>query len=121
MISFVTGSIMENADRAAGNDLNSANFLSDLFKCVSVEALRRDNIEKYDLKIHGSEDKIEQYGSDIAFIDITAETFQSEKLEYYLVLKYGHTQKNVHNIVPVREGFKREIEIYSTVSFIHCY
>ncbi|XP_066142775.1 uncharacterized protein [Euwallacea fornicatus] len=94
-------------------DLAGDNFLSDLFKCVSAEALKRENIEKYDLKIYGSEDKIEQYGSDIAFIDISAETFEAEKREYNLVLKYGHTQKNVRNKVPVTEGFRREIEVYS--------
>ncbi|KAL1513593.1 hypothetical protein ABEB36_002987 [Hypothenemus hampei] len=101
-----------------GNDLTTG-FLTDLFKCVSAEALKRENIEKYDLKIYGTEDKIEQYGSDIAYIDISAENFNAERRDYNLVLKYGHTQKNIKNKIPIREGFQREIDIYSKL--IPCY
>lgn len=103
---------------AAENEFTTEDLLTDLFKCVSVEALKNENIQKYDLKIYGSEDKIEQYGSDIAFIDITAENFEADKRTYNLVLKYGHTQKNIKSKVPIREGFKREIEVYSKVSDI---
>lgn len=100
---------------ATGNDFSTEQLLTDLFKCVSVEALKNENVEKYDLKVYGTEDKIEQYGSDIAFVDISAETFDAEKRQYNLVLKYGHTQKNIRNRVPIRDGFKREIEVYSKV------
>ncbi|CAG9766123.1 unnamed protein product [Ceutorhynchus assimilis] len=106
-------------DMAAANDFTTEELLNDLYKCVSAEALKKENIEKYDLKIYGTEDKIEQYGSDIAFIDISAENFDSDKRIYNLVLKYGHTQKNIRNRIPIRDGFKREIEIYSKL--IPCY
>ncbi|ERL88330.1 uncharacterized protein LOC109536886 [Dendroctonus ponderosae] len=104
---------------AAENEFTTEDLLTDLFKCVSVEALKNENIQKYDLKIYGSEDKIEQYGSDIAFIDISAENFEAEKRMYNLVLKYGHTQKNIKSKVPIREGFEREIEVYSKL--VPCY
>ncbi|XP_050305769.1 uncharacterized protein LOC126742931 [Anthonomus grandis grandis] len=104
---------------ASGSDFTTEQLLSDLFKCVSVEALKNENIQKYDLKIYGTEDKIEQYGSDIAFVDISAENFNEERRDYNLVLKYGHTQKNVRNKVPIRDGFKREIVVYTRL--IPCY
>ncbi|KAF7271826.1 hypothetical protein GWI33_015306 [Rhynchophorus ferrugineus] len=100
---------------ASGSELDTETLLNDLHKWVSAETLRKKNIEKYDLKVYGADEKAEHYGSDIAFVDITAENFDGDKREYSLVIKYGQMMKALRDKLPIRDGFEREIDIYTKV------
>lgn len=94
---------------------NNEDLITDLRKWVSAEALKIDNVEQYDLKIHGGNNKGEHYGSDIAFVDMSAKNFDEEKKEYNLVIKYGQTNQTLRETLPIRHSFEREIDVYSKV------
>ncbi|XP_030762360.1 uncharacterized protein LOC115887156 [Sitophilus oryzae] len=96
-----------------GGYLDTEALLTDLHKWVSAETLRKKNIEKYDLKVYGVDDKVDNYGSDIVFVDITAENFDGEKRSYSLVVKYGQMMNELRDKLPIRDAFEREIDVYT--------
>ncbi|CAG9762930.1 unnamed protein product [Ceutorhynchus assimilis] len=86
---------------------------SDALKALVTRALENENLEKYELKFRGGNEKGEGYIGELTFVDVLGEKSNGEAICYSLVLKIGGKNKTMRPIV--RLGFEREVQIYAQV------